>query len=34
MPGPQLVVIPGEEIKTDAKGEVIGLFLSARFRVV
>ena len=25
--GPELVVIPGEEVKTDAQGEVIGLFL-------
>jgi predicted metal-dependent phosphoesterase TrpH/glycosyltransferase involved in cell wall biosynthesis len=27
-PGRQLIVIPGEEIKTDGQGEVIGLFLA------
>ena len=30
--GRDLIVIPGEEVKTDNQGEVIGLFLQRRFR--
>jgi hypothetical protein len=32
--GRDIVVIPGEEVKTDGQGEVIGLFLRRRFRAV